>query len=49
MGPFCKNPGRVLLHLLMVGLLSQMMVKSIVNVYVNVVNENTEPACAHEV
>ena len=36
MGPFCKTPGRVLLHLLMVGLLSQVMD----NVNMNVVNVN---------
>jgi hypothetical protein len=38
MGPFCKSPGRVLLHLLMVGLLSQVMDK----VNVNVVKDNVE-------
>ena len=43
MGPFCKTPGRVLLHLLMVGLLSQVMAKAIVNVDVNVVTKKTEP------
>jgi hypothetical protein len=36
MGPFCKTPSRVLIHLLMVGLLSQVMDK--VNVSVNIVN-----------
>jgi hypothetical protein len=45
MGPCCKNPGRVLLHLLMVGLLSQVMDKA----NVNVVNKNIEPVCACEV
>jgi hypothetical protein len=45
MCPFCKNPDRVLLHLLMVGLLSQVMDKA----NVNVVNKNIEPVCAHEV
>jgi hypothetical protein len=47
MGPFRKSPGRVLLHLLMVGWLSQVMDKE--TVYVNVVNKNTEPVCAGEV
>jgi hypothetical protein len=47
MGPFFKSPGRVLLYLLMVGLLSQVMDKAIVNV--NVVNKNIEPVCACEV
>jgi hypothetical protein len=45
MGPFYKSPGMVLLHLLMVGLLSQVMDKAIVNV----VNKNIEPVCAREV
>jgi hypothetical protein len=36
-GPILQNPGRVLLHLLMMGLLSQ------------VVNKNTELVCAREV
>ena len=41
MGPFCKSPGRVLLHIVMVGLLSQVMDKANVNVVDgNVVNEN---------
>jgi hypothetical protein len=38
MGPFCKIPGRVLLHLLMVGLLSQVMDKA--NMIVNIMNED---------
>jgi hypothetical protein len=44
-GPFCRNPGRVLFHLLMGGLLSQVMN----NANVNVVNKNTEVVCAREV
>jgi hypothetical protein len=36
MGPFCKSPGRVLLHIIMVGLLSQVKDKTNMNV-VNVV------------
>jgi hypothetical protein len=41
MGPFCKSPGRVLLHIIMVGLLSQVMDKANMNVVNgNVVNEN---------
>jgi hypothetical protein len=44
MGPCCKNPGRVLLHILMVGLLSQVMDKANVsvnvNVEVNIMNED---------
>ena len=35
MGPFYKSPGRVLLHIVMVGLLSQVMDKMIVNVVNN--------------
>jgi hypothetical protein len=45
MSPFCKSPGRVLLHLLMVGSLSQVMDKTIENV----VTKKTEPVCAREV
>jgi hypothetical protein len=41
MGPFCKSPGRVLLHIVMMGLLSQVMDKANVNVVNgNVVKEN---------
>ena len=41
MGPFYKSPGRVLLHIVMVGLLSQVMDKTIVNVgNVSVVNNS---------
>jgi hypothetical protein len=41
MGAFCKSAGRVLLHIVMVGLLSQMMDKANMNVVNgNVVNEN---------
>ena len=40
-GPFCKSPGRVLLHIIMVGLLSQVMDKAKVNVVNgNVVNDS---------
>ena len=35
MGPFCKSPGRVLLHIVMVGLLSQVMDKTILSVVNN--------------
>jgi hypothetical protein len=49
MGPFCKNPGRVLLNLLMVGLLSQVMDKANGSVIVNMVNKNIEPVCDREV
>jgi hypothetical protein len=45
MGPFCKSPDRVLIHILMVGLLSQVMDKAIVNVVI----KKTEPVCAQEV
>ena len=38
-GPILRNPGRVLLHIVMVGLLSQVMNNTNVNV-VNMVNEN---------
>jgi hypothetical protein len=37
-GPILQNPGRVLLHIVMVGLRSQVMNSMIVSV--NVVNEN---------
>jgi hypothetical protein len=41
MGPFCNSPGRVLLHLLMVGSLSHVMDKVNRNVVnVNVVKDN---------
>ena len=51
-GPILQNPGRVLLHIIMVGLLSQVMNNTIVNVvnenvnvenkYVNMVNVDVE-------
>jgi hypothetical protein len=43
MGPFCKSPGRVLLHIVMSGFLSQVMDKAngnVVNENMNVENQN---------